>query len=286
MDIALKHDAIIVNPDHRLIPEATAEDVLDDITDVWQWIGTKLDETVQQSYAGLHPDLSRVILSGESAGGYLAMQTGLSFFDPTYSASPCIRAVIAQYPAVSWRTPMWSEKYHKELFGVPQYPESLVDDVFASIAAEREKTGRQPVASNIPLFNERGEFSDRAKFAFSSQQNARYIQILGPERDTSQGKRRLYPEDRIEDGAILPPIVFIQGLDDTITPVDGCDKFVDHVRKLKAVDGLAQGKKENEVLFYCKVPGEHLFENDINMDENSDPWVEEVATFVEGHWLK
>lgn len=43
---------------------------------------------------------------------------------------------------------------------------------------------------------------------------------------------------------------------------------------------------KREVLFYCKVPGEHLFENDINMDEHADPWVNEVVSFVEGHWLK
>ena len=58
------------------------------------------------------------------------------------------------------------------------------------------------------------------------------------------------------------------------------------MRKYKALHGLAEGKKESDVLFYCKVPGEHLFENDINMDEKSDPWVGEVASFVEGHWLK
>lgn len=294
LDLALKQDAIILNPDHRLIPEATTEDVLDDISDLWQWINTKLDSTLQQSesYNGLHPDLNRVILSGESAGGYLALQTGLSFFDeaqtqnqPTNTTS-AIRAIIAQYPAVSWRSPMWSEKYHKELFGTPQYPESIVDDVLASIQAEREQTGKQPIASNISLFTSTGEFNERAKLAFSSQQNARYHQLLGPERDTTPGKRRVFPEDRIEDGRILPPTVFLQGLNDTITPVEGCDAFVEHVRKHKAVTGLSEGRPEREVLFYCKVPGEHLFENDINMDEHADPWVNEVVSFVEGHWLK
>lgn len=278
-----------MSPDHRLVPEASAEDVLDDIDDLWKWIGTKLDAAMQQSYSGLHPDLSRVLVTGESVGGYLAMQTAFSFYDPVLSMSasvvPAIRAVIAQYPAVSLRTPHWTDKYEKNLFGIPMLPESVIDEFLAAVSAEKEKTGKQPVISNGSLFNEKGEFNNRGLFAFASHQNGRYLEVIGRERDTRPGKRRLYPEDRIEDGKILPPICFIQGTNDTITLPAGCDMFVEHVRKFKAVNGLAQGKAENDVLMYQKVPGEHLFENDINLDEKANPWVGEVATFVEGHWL-
>lgn len=280
----------MVSPDHRLVPEATAEDALDDIEDLWRWLGTNLDATIQQSNSGLHPDLTRVLVTGESVGGYMAMQTAFAAYKPLGSSAasetPNLKAVIAQYPAVSWRTPHWSDKYEKILFGVPMFPESAVDDFLAAVAEAKEKSEKKPVVSNGSLFKETGEFSSRGVLAFASQQHGRYIRILGPERDMTPGKRRLYPEDRIEDGAVLPPIAFVQGANDSVTLPEGCDQFIAHVRKYKAVDGLVQGRPENEVLLYKKVPGEHLFENDVSLDESLNPWVGEVATFIEGHWLK
>ena len=80
LDIVNKHGAIGITPDHRLIPEATCKDVLDDIHDVWEWISKDLSNVLQKEYPDLQPDISRVFLSGCSAGGYCAMQLGLSFY--------------------------------------------------------------------------------------------------------------------------------------------------------------------------------------------------------------
>lgn len=184
------------------------------------------------------------------------------------------------------RTPWWTEKFHKDIFGVPQYPESIVDDHLRSIVEERERTGKNFVLSNVPLFKETGEFNDRAKLAFAGHQHGRFLELLGPERDVNPGKRRIFPEDRIEDGKALPPLAIIQGMNDTVTPLYNCDKFVQHLRRHKAVDGLAQAEKEENVFLYVKVPGEHLFENDLSLDESPGSWLKEVTEFIEGYWLE
>ncbi|THH05700.1 hypothetical protein EW145_g4606 [Phellinidium pouzarii] len=291
LDIALKQNAIIVVADHRLLPEATTEEILDDIHDFWKWLGDDLSAVVQNEHVGLQPDLSRVLLVGESAGGYLALQTALSFYKPqaqavVTSSTPRIRAVIAQYPAVSFRTPMYTQDYHKDLFGQPQYPNSMIDDHLAAIAAARAETGKQPIVTNVSMLTPELAFTLRGRLAFAIQQRGRYVDILGPERDTSPGKRRVFPEDRIEDGNLLPPVVFLHGVDDSIAPVGGSDMFIEHLRKYQAIDGLAQGRPENEVLRYYRVQGEHLFDTEIKLDEDTDEWVKDAVAFVEKHWLE
>ncbi|KAI5120188.1 hypothetical protein M0805_002654 [Coniferiporia weirii] len=289
LDVALKEGAIVVAPDHRLIPEATAEDVLDDIHDFWGWVGSDFGAVVQKAY-GVQPNLDRVLLTGESAGGYLALQTGLSFYKPqsaeTAGVGPRARAVVAQYPAVAIRSPMWTQDYHKDIIGAPQFPNSLVDDHLASIAAIRERTGKPPVLTNIVPLTPTSEFTPRSQFALATQQHGRFLEILGPERDTSPGKRRVHPEDRIEDGSVLPPVLFIHGQDDSVTPIKGTETFIEHLRKYKAVDGLAQGRAESEVLKYCTVPGEHLFDTEVNFKQDADGWVKEAVAFVSKHWLE
>ncbi|THH06379.1 hypothetical protein EW145_g4129 [Phellinidium pouzarii] len=289
LDIALKQDAIIAVPDYRLLPEATAEEILDDIHDFWKWLGNEFSVAVRNEYPGLQPDLDRVFLVGESAGGYLALQTALSFYKPEGRATESglrIRVAAAQYPLVSIRTPIWTQDYHKEILGQPQYPNSKVDNHLAAIAAARTSTGKQPVETNIPMMTAALVPTPRAQLAVAIQQRGRYVDILGPERDTSHGKRRLHHEDRIEDGAVLPPVLFVHGVDDQICPVEGTDAFIEHLRKYQGIDGLAQGKAESEVLKYCKVPGEHLFDTEVNLSEDTDEWVKDAAAFVEKNWLE
>ena len=69
----------------------------------------------------------------------------------------------------------------------------------------------------------------------------------------------------------------------SISPVEGADLFVEHVRKHKAVHGLAQGKAEEELLKYYRVPGEHLFETELGL--KGDEWVKDAEVFIEKHWL-
>ncbi|THH06388.1 hypothetical protein EW145_g4126 [Phellinidium pouzarii] len=289
LDIALRQDAIIVTADYRLLPEATGEDILDDMHDFWKWLGSDFSSTVQNKHLGLQPDLDRVLLVGESSGGYLALQNALSFFksrDQAIGSGPTIRALVVQYPAISLRTSTCTMSFHKGIFGQPQHPKSLIDEHLTAIAAERARTGRQPILSRVELLTPELVFTPRAHLAIAIQQHGRYVDILGPERDSSPGKRRLHPEDRIADGAVLPPILYVQGRDDTVTPVEGADMFIEHLRKYRAIDGLAEGRAESEVLMYCRVPGEHMFDADNKLSDDADGWMKSAAVFMEKHWLE
>lgn len=77
IELALKHNAVLVQPDYRLLPEADGEQILDDMVDFWAWLGRDLPSIIQEN--GIEVDMDRVLVSGESAGGYLALQIALSF---------------------------------------------------------------------------------------------------------------------------------------------------------------------------------------------------------------
>lgn len=61
----------------------------------------------------IKPDLDKVLVEGESAGGYLAAQSML--LHPEINIS----AMILVYPMVHLRDRFWDESYEKPMFGEP-----------------------------------------------------------------------------------------------------------------------------------------------------------------------
>ncbi len=135
---AHEHDAIVVSPDYRLLPEATAEELLDDLDDFWAWLSSDLPSVARDVSAkaagaatatGLEVDLGRVIVHGESAGGYCAIQMVLSNFKPqtedSPSQTPRIRALISVYPMCDFRHRHWTEAYLKDINGALRRPPRL-----------------------------------------------------------------------------------------------------------------------------------------------------------------
>ncbi|KAF9767220.1 hypothetical protein IL306_000231 [Fusarium sp. DS 682] len=59
---------IFVTPDYRLVPESTAHASLDDCVDAYNWVRSSLADTIGRP-------IGPVLLSGSSAGGYLALAT-------------------------------------------------------------------------------------------------------------------------------------------------------------------------------------------------------------------
>lgn len=77
LDICLTDSAIFIAPDYRLLPEATGAEVLDDVEDFWRWLHNTLP-TLTTTWNAF-PDLTRLACTGQSAGGYLAVQSALLF---------------------------------------------------------------------------------------------------------------------------------------------------------------------------------------------------------------
>jgi acetyl esterase/lipase len=59
----------IVSPDYRLAPESKLADIVEDLTDVWNWIQTTLPNHCDV-------DVTRLGVMGRSAGGYLSLLLG------------------------------------------------------------------------------------------------------------------------------------------------------------------------------------------------------------------
>lgn len=77
LDICLTNSAIFIAPDYRLLPEASAIEVVEDVEDFWIWLHSTLPALTATWDAV--PDLNRIACTGQSAGGYLAVQSALLF---------------------------------------------------------------------------------------------------------------------------------------------------------------------------------------------------------------
>ena len=119
---------IFITPDYRLIPEATAHASVADAVDAYEWVLTSLSTQI-----GI--ELGPVILSGTSAGGFLALTTSVVAKTKPV-ATVCVSGMLD----------MANERYFTKgsnIFGLPIFDTTRVKDSLLSI---REK----PVLSGYP----------------------------------------------------------------------------------------------------------------------------------------
>ena len=83
----------MVSPNYRLTPEHTGAEILEDLADFWRWLqdGGLISYLASQN-VDVELDFDHILASGDSAGGYLALMSGL--LQPKGS----IKAILAQYP--------------------------------------------------------------------------------------------------------------------------------------------------------------------------------------------
>ncbi|KAL5497738.1 hypothetical protein ACEPAH_2669 [Sanghuangporus vaninii] len=205
-------------------------------------------------------DLNRVLVTAESAGGYLAMQLALEHFNS--ASEPKIRTVVPLYPIIGQmidvRSPYWIMDYEKSIFGGPQLPSSFIDEFIVSAS----KSPKQIVTNNPIVLD-----SPRIRFSFALVQRGRILEVMGPDHNHSPGKLRIHPEDRIVDGWMSPPTLFLQGSEDGVVPLAGFEKIVDFPRRHKAVMGLKEGRDDDEVLRLVVHRGERGFDNVLHIDD-------------------
>jgi len=195
---------ILVSPDHRLMPEVNGLAIREDTEDLWKWVHTHLPGVL--STTGVEADLERIVLSGESSGGYLAIQTG-------FSHSANVRAVMAAYPIVDLKDPFYTTAYKKDM-GAPMMPPEVLTN---------HLSGDMKVISNAV-------FPARAELVFSMVQQGRYTELLGQE-------SILFPLERAKEGAKLPTLFIFHGSGDTTVPYEGTVKFVELLKEKNTVEG-------------------------------------------------
>ncbi|KAJ3540208.1 hypothetical protein NM208_g5160 [Fusarium decemcellulare] len=72
LQLASLHDAIIVSCDYRLAPEATLDEIIEDVDDCFRWIQDKLPGFISAE-TNINADTTRILTAGDSAGGYLSL---------------------------------------------------------------------------------------------------------------------------------------------------------------------------------------------------------------------
>jgi acetyl esterase/lipase len=114
LELVQSQGAILVCPDYRLLPEATGLDILSDIDSFWSWFSANLESELTSHFNPiLRPDFDRILVTGDSAGGFCAIQSILRH--PELS----VKAVIMPYPMLHLRSRHWTEKPNKPILGLP-----------------------------------------------------------------------------------------------------------------------------------------------------------------------
>jgi acetyl esterase/lipase len=258
IELAAHHNAILVCPDYRLLPESSGLDIISDLHHFYTWLHTHLADFLCQHFPLQPPvpDLGRILITGESAGGYMAVQSVL------LGEVKGVKAVIAHYPMLDMQNHWYSKPGRKEICGQlpPDYPAGWLDRQL-NLAKESK-----PVTHRIPKEGELDTF-------VALLQEGRYTQVLGSD-------ATLFPIQNLErmksEGGKLLPMWIFHGDQDTIIPIDGMWAF-----KQRAVDVFGQEESGTIVTTVAKGQ-EHGFDNDeISLETN---WVVEGRKWLSSHW--
>ncbi|EKG18772.1 hypothetical protein MPH_03998 [Macrophomina phaseolina MS6] len=290
---ALDHSAIIISPDYRLLPEACGLDILADISSLWTWLFTSLHAYILlrdpiYSYCGI--DMKRIMVSGESAGGWLALQS--AFMHPGQ-----IKAILGIFPmldlgddhfthggrkssgtqhddepngagggddiescsTVGTSAAVPNRQVKANMAGIGMLLDNaIVDDYVTSAQTHPDRV----VSSIMP--------PERMDFSVALFQHGRVGELLGR-------SRVLYPLELLEEvgraGTRLPPLLIVHGTDDTVVPVEGSVRFA---REWET------WQRDSAVRLVLR-PGEHGFEGKARAEEES--WLREVLEWVADRWL-
>ncbi|KAF2257688.1 alpha/beta-hydrolase [Lojkania enalia] len=193
-----RNNAITILPNYRLIPEHTGHDILEDLNDLWKWFNTSLTPYVASKEPSIILDFDHLLVTGDSAGGYMALQSAMTLPKST------IKAVLAKYPM--------TDILCGDLDAIQDPPPvSLIDEHMASVVPGTVVSCAVPPA--------RGDLSTALRFY------RRWQTFLGT------GKE-LLPINRVEDATFFPPTYIMHGKDDTLVFCEDSQKFV---RKLERV---------------------------------------------------
>lgn len=221
-----KHGYALISADYRLAPQTAAAEILTDVTDCITYIRKQL--TSDTHLTSSEVDVSKIAVSGSSAGGYLALLAGLH-------AKPSPTVILAIYPI----TDPWGV-----FFTTPQpHPDGRVGKEVVAPFLDRNA---EAVAGNPPG-------TPRGKMYYYMLQEANLARLLDvSEADVGLRVARAMSERR---GERLPPVYVVHGDADKFVGVEQADEVVQVLRDLGAV------------VEYERLPGlDHLFDNESNVE--------------------
>lgn len=211
--------SILLSPAYRLAPESKAIDSLHDVRDFWTWLHSTPSPLVDilKPY-GVAPSLEQILTVGESAGGYLSLQTTL-----LYQNVSKVGAAVAQYPAT-----------YPELWPNVTRPENpaadkIIDDYVAAL-----KPGAIRTSTPYPELQDlTGAYLGTGRIVELYGNNAQEVEETTLRYAVSRGQKDLPPiwilqgtRDSIVSSFIpffiftCPRLIFLQWVQDSAAP--GC----------------------------------------------------------------
>ena len=198
MELCRSEGYCLVSANYRLAPQAKLPQIIEDLRDLMKW--------VSQKGPGLfHADATRVVVAGNSAGGYLAMMTGI--------IEPRPKGLVAYYGYGDVDGPWYttpSAHYRKQ-------PLVSKADAYNGMTPE---VVAEPVAGGL----------NRGRLYLYFRQNGLWTrEVTGFDPATERDKLDPYcPVRNITPK--YPPIVMIHGTADTDVP---CQESLDMAEQLK-----------------------------------------------------
>jgi acetyl esterase/lipase len=196
-----RNNAITILPNYRLAPEHNGDDMLEDIADFWTWFSTSLPTYLASKQPSLELDFSKVLVTGDSAGSWCALQSVLTLPESTFKAS------FLQYPV----TNAFPTSPDDKPFGQNIPPKEVLEEFLANIVPGTIVSGAIPPA--------------RPWMSAMMRAHGRWGDIFGT------GKH-LMPDTRIDDAKFFVPTFIIHGKDDTVVPVKWTHAFVDKAKNM------------------------------------------------------
>ncbi|KAJ5980608.1 hypothetical protein N7481_007906 [Penicillium waksmanii] len=253
-ELALKHGAIIISPNYRLMPEATSTEIYEDVDDFWAWIHTpELADLLRKHTTPAELDLDRIMAIGGSAGGTLSLYLALAH--PTE-----IRSVTAAYPCTDFMTSAYTKPRGGPVWG-QNVPESAYHEIMntADIGA--------PVSTIVS--------PERSAFMIACFQHG-HLGALYARGAENTPREKLLPIARLEQSGGMVPrggVVIIQGRQDSVITIAETEKFIKRALELTSPGDIVYVTRE----------GEHGF--DLNSRLN-DHWLQEALGKAIETWLE
>ncbi|KAH8641103.1 alpha/beta-hydrolase [Alternaria alternata] len=199
-----RNNAIVVAPNYRFVPEHSGADILEDLSDFWTWFNKGSVSDFLASHrkgGGIELDYEKTLVSGESAGGYMALMSGLT--QPRGS----IKAILAEFPMTNYLRIEKSDMY----FDAPSPPESELAEHISTIKSGVVVSSGWPPA--------------RLSLNYLLAAYGHYLTYFGKD-------EKMWPIGLIEDKKWLPPTWVVHGDVDSAVSVEDSKKFVEKCKAL------------------------------------------------------
>jgi acetyl esterase/lipase len=178
-----------------------------DQKDFFVWVRESLQEFLanQSPYASMKVDTARILVTGDSAGGYLTLLTALH--QPVNS----IRAVVAAYPCADLQCAEFNDAAAAQkipAFGAPILPANVMQDYIGTL------TGSEVITDAVP--------PGRFHLLLSASQQGMMTDLFG--REVEMDPLRMLNDLAVvgkTNAKELPNVVIWHGTADTAIPFQG-----------------------------------------------------------------